>query len=61
MITGRVYRTYISMFTVQSPVAGSVIAKKILVVAPASLLNNWAAEFRKWLGTERVVCMYLFR
>jgi hypothetical protein len=34
-----------------------VTAKKILVVAPASLLNNWAAEFRKWLGSERVVSL----
>jgi SNF2 family DNA or RNA helicase len=43
------------MKTVQSPVAGSVVTKKILVVAPSSLLNNWASEFRKWLGSERLV------
>ena len=25
------------------------------MLAPTSLLNNWAAEFRKWLGSERIV------
>jgi len=39
----------------QSPIAGSVLVKKVLVVAPTSLLDNWAAEFRKWLGSERIV------
>ena len=38
----------------QSPVAGSVLAKKVLIIAPSSLLKNWEAEFRKWLGSERI-------
>lgn len=41
-------------FLKQSPVAGSVLAKKILIVTPSSLLKNWENEFRKWLGTERI-------
>merc|ERR1719427_297281 len=39
----------------QSPIAGSSLAKKVLIVAPASLLNNWEAEFKKWLGTTRII------
>ena len=41
-------------FLKQSPVAGKVLAKKILIVTPSSLLKNWENEFRKWLGSERV-------
>ena len=29
--------------------------KKVLILAPTSLINNWEAEFRKWLGTERII------
>ena len=35
--------------------AGSSLARKVLVVAPASLLNNWEDEFKKWLGTTRII------
>ena len=38
----------------QSPVAGATLARKVLIVAPSSLLRNWEAEFRKWLGSERL-------
>ena len=41
-------------FLKQSPVAGKVLARKILIVTPSSLLKNWENEFRKWLGSERV-------
>ncbi|KIJ67587.1 hypothetical protein HYDPIDRAFT_127687 [Hydnomerulius pinastri MD-312] len=27
---------------------------KVLIVCPVSLINNWRAEFRKWLGRDRV-------
>ncbi len=53
--------TILYMETVQSPVAGSVVTKKILVVAPSSLLNNWASEFRKWLGSERLVSISILK
>ena len=39
----------------QSPMIGSVLAKRVLVIAPSSLLKNWEAEFKKWLGSERLV------
>ncbi|KAI9753559.1 MAG: hypothetical protein M4579_005101 [Chaenotheca gracillima] len=30
------------------------LIKKALVVCPASVVNNWRKEFRKWLGPERI-------
>ncbi|KAK9452204.1 SNF2 family N-terminal domain-containing protein [Limtongia smithiae] len=30
------------------------IAKKVLIVCPATLISNWKREFRKWLGRERI-------
>ena len=39
----------------QSSVAGSTMLKRTLILAPTSLINNWAAEFKKWLGSERIV------
>ena len=30
------------------------VIKKALVVCPATLINNWRKEFRKWLGNERI-------
>ena len=39
----------------QSPVAGSTMLKRTLILAPTSLINNWAAEFKKWLGSERII------
>lgn len=29
-------------------------AKKVLVVCPVTVINNWKAEFYKWLGRDRV-------
>eukprot|EP00092_Neocalanus_flemingeri_P023094 GFUD01025040.1.p1 GENE.GFUD01025040.1~~GFUD01025040.1.p1 ORF type:complete len:925 (+),score=337.10 GFUD01025040.1:29-2803(+) len=53
---GKTLQTVALIWTLlkQSPVAGSVLAKKVLIVAPSSLLKNWEAEFRKWLGSERI-------
>uniref|UniRef100_A0A6A7FTU6 DNA repair and recombination protein RAD54-like n=1 Tax=Hirondellea gigas TaxID=1518452 RepID=A0A6A7FTU6_9CRUS len=40
----------------QSPwsdcVGGAV--KRVLIVTPSSLVNNWGKEFNKWLGKERI-------
>ncbi|KAM9404599.1 DNA repair and recombination protein RAD54B isoform 2-T2 [Salvelinus alpinus] len=38
----------------QGPYGGKPVAKLVLVVAPGSLVQNWGAEFKKWLGSERI-------
>lgn len=30
------------------------VVKKVLIVTPSSLTNNWGKEFKKWLGRERI-------
>ncbi|CAI5503017.1 unnamed protein product [Closterium sp. Naga37s-1] len=36
---------------------GRPFLRKAVVVCPSSLVDNWGAEFRKWLGTERLKAM----
>lgn len=38
----------------QGPYGGKPITKRVLVVTPGSLVQNWGAEFNKWLGRERI-------
>lgn len=38
----------------QGPYGGQPVAKRVLVVAPGSLVQNWGMEFNKWLGRERI-------
>ncbi|XP_020793164.2 LOW QUALITY PROTEIN: DNA repair and recombination protein RAD54B [Boleophthalmus pectinirostris] len=38
----------------QGPYGGKAMAKRTLVVTPGSLVQNWGAEFNKWLGRERI-------
>ncbi|PRW57845.1 DNA repair and recombination RAD54B [Chlorella sorokiniana] len=38
---------------------GKPAVRKAMVVTPSSLTQNWADEFRKWLGIERLRCMVL--
>ncbi|MEQ2180134.1 DNA repair and recombination protein rad54b [Goodea atripinnis] len=38
----------------QGPYGGKAVAKRVLVVTPGSLVQNWRAEFTKWLGRERI-------
>ncbi|KAL0956101.1 hypothetical protein HGRIS_002269 [Hohenbuehelia grisea] len=39
----------------QNPYAtGEPVVKNVLIVCPVSLINNWKAEFHKWLGRDRV-------
>ncbi|KAF2663738.1 hypothetical protein BT63DRAFT_407326 [Microthyrium microscopicum] len=30
------------------------VVKKVLIVCPVTLINNWRKEFRKWLGNDRI-------
>ncbi len=34
---------------------GDPLAKKIAIVTPTSLVRNWMREFKRWLGSERVI------
>lgn len=38
---------------------GTAVVRKAVVVAPATLVNNWAAEIKKWVGPERMRAMVL--
>lgn len=38
----------------QNPKGRNPVARRVLVVAPASLLTNWVKEFKKWLGDTRI-------
>lgn len=38
----------------QGPYGGRPVARRALIVTPGSLVKNWAAEFNKWLGKERI-------
>jgi DNA repair and recombination protein RAD54B len=39
----------------QTPFGGKrSVAKRVLLVCPASLLKNWGKEFKRWLGDERI-------
>ncbi|KAH3862890.1 hypothetical protein DPMN_025865, partial [Dreissena polymorpha] len=38
----------------QGPYGGKPVAHKVLIVTPGSLVKNWHAEFKKWLGLERL-------
>ncbi|XP_048881029.1 DNA repair and recombination protein RAD54B isoform X1 [Brienomyrus brachyistius] len=38
----------------QGPYGGRPVVRRALIVTPGSLVKNWAAEFNKWLGKERI-------
>ncbi len=38
----------------QGPYGGLPLLKRILLICPSSLVQNWVAEFRKWLGDVRL-------
>lgn len=38
----------------QGPYGRKPMVKKVLIVTPSSLTNNWGKEFNKWLGRERI-------
>lgn len=38
----------------QGAYGGKPVVRRVLVVAPGSLVQNWGREFTKWLGRERI-------
>ena len=42
-----------SPFSLSAGAQGKPVAKRVIVVTPSSLTQNWAAEVQKWLGSER--------
>ena len=38
----------------QSPIPGKPTIEKAIIVCPSSLVKNWAAELKKWLGPDRI-------
>ncbi|KAL8783429.1 MAG: hypothetical protein Q9213_004629 [Squamulea squamosa] len=54
---GKTLQTITLLWTLlkQSPYqSGSSVIKKALIVCPATLINNWRKEIRKWLGLDRI-------
>lgn len=52
---GKTLQTIALIWTLlkQNPVHGDrPVIKKALIVCPATLINNWRKEFKKWLGSE---------
>lgn len=42
------------IFFASRPSQGKPVIRKALVVAPATLVENWGGETSKWLGSERI-------
>lgn len=42
------------MLLKQGPYGGIPLAKRVLIVAPSSLVGNWENEFIRWLGRDRL-------
>jgi SNF2 family DNA or RNA helicase len=40
-------------------VNGKPVVRKMLVVAPSSVIKNWGNEIKKWLGMERTAYLVL--
>ncbi|KAH7888361.1 P-loop containing nucleoside triphosphate hydrolase protein [Phlebopus sp. FC_14] len=54
---GKTLQTIVLIWTLlrQNPYGGGGgVIGKAMIVCPVSLINNWRAEFRKWLGRDRV-------
>ena len=54
---GKTLQTIALLWTLlkQNPIyEAPPVVKKAIIVCPASVINNWRKEFRKWLGYDRV-------
>ncbi|EKM80843.1 hypothetical protein AGABI1DRAFT_71424 [Agaricus bisporus var. burnettii JB137-S8] len=54
---GKTLQTIALVWTLlkQNPYLGAgPVVKKVMIVCPVSLMNNWRSEFYKWLGRDRV-------
>ncbi|KAL8662227.1 MAG: hypothetical protein Q9202_004909 [Teloschistes flavicans] len=53
---GKTLQTITLLWTLlkQNPSGEGPAIKKALIVCPATLINNWRKEFRKWLGLDRI-------
>ncbi|KAI4275497.1 MAG: hypothetical protein LQ337_003180 [Flavoplaca oasis] len=54
---GKTLQTIALLWTLlkQSPYEhGTSVIKKALIICPATLINNWRKEIRKWLGLDRI-------
>ncbi|KAF5385986.1 hypothetical protein D9615_002412 [Tricholomella constricta] len=54
---GKTLQTIALIWTLlkQNPYAAPrAVVEKVLIVCPVSLVNNWKAEFYKWLGRDRI-------
>lgn len=53
---GKTLQTIALLWTLlkQCPFGTGSVIKKALIVCPATLINNWRKEFRKWLGLDRL-------
>ncbi|KAL8724395.1 MAG: hypothetical protein Q9166_007975 [cf. Caloplaca sp. 2 TL-2023] len=57
---GKTLQTIALLWTLlkQSPYGnGSSVIKKARIICPATLINNWRKEIRKWLGLDRVAVL----
>ena len=53
---GKTLQTITLIWTLlkQGPFNNAPVIRRCLILAPSSLINNWAEEFKKWLGSERI-------
>jgi len=42
------------MLLKRGPYGGIPLAKRVLIVAPSSLVGNWENEFTRWLGRDKL-------
>ncbi len=53
---GKTLQTITLVWTLlrQGPWGGRPVLRRVLVLAPTTLVKNWQSEFTKWLGSERI-------